>query len=299
MYAVTGASGKLGRLVVEGLLDAGIDSPQLVALVRTPAKVADLAERGVTVRAADYDQPASLITALAGVDSLLLVSASEPGKRVPQHQAVIDAAVAAGVTRVVYTSVLRADTTQLSLAAEHKATEEALNASGLHVTVLRNGWYTENYTEQLATYLAAGAIVGATANGRVAAATRADYAAAAVAVLTGNGPNDSTPSGSSPSGSGAGGAIYELGGTAFTMADLADAITRTTGTSVIVKDVSVAQYENILAGFGLDPGTAAFVAGLDEATARGDLDTDSTDLATLIGRPPTPMFDVVAAAAAR
>ena len=282
MYAVTGASGKFGRLAVEALLDAGTDPSQIVAAVRTPAKVADLADRGVIVRAADYDDPASLVTAFHGVDFLLFVSASEPGKRIPQHQAVIDAAVAAGVTRVAYTSILRADTTQMALAAEHKATEEALAASGLDVTLLRNSWYTENYTEQLPTYLAAAAITGATANGRVAAATRADYAAAAVAVLTGAGHS---------------GAIYELGGTAFTMTDLAEAITEVTGTTVVAKDVSVAEYTDILVGFGLDQGTAAFVAGLDEATARGDLDTDSTDLASLIGRPSTPLIDVVRTAA--
>ena len=282
MYAVTGASGKLGHLAVEALLDAGTEPSEIVALVRTPAKIADLADRGVVVRGADYDDPATLVAGLAGVDSLLFVSASEPGKRIPQHQAVIDAAVAAGVTRVAYTSILRADTTPISLAAEHKATEEALTASGLDVTFLRNSWYTENYTEQLQTYLAAGAITGATANGRVAAATRADYADAAVAVLTGSGHS---------------GAVYELGGTAFTMADLADAITEVTGTSVVVKDVSVAEYTDILVGFGLDEGTAAFVAGLDEATARGDLDTDSTDLVKLIGRPSTPLIDVVRSAA--
>ena len=277
MYAVTGASGKLGHLAVEALLDAGVEPSQVVALARTPAKIDDLAARGVVVRAADYDDPDSLVTALAGVDSLLFVSASEAGKRIPQHQAVIDAAVAAGVTRVAYTSILRADTTAISLAAEHKATEDALTASGLDVTLLRNGWYTENYTAQLATYLAAGAITGATANGRVAAASRADYAAAAAAVLTGTDHRG----------------VYELGGTAFTMTDLADAITQVTGTTVVVKDVSTAQYAEILVGFGLDQDTAAFVAGLDEATARGDLDTDSTDLATLIGRPSTPLIDVV------
>lgn len=284
MYAVTGASGKFGRLAVAALLDAGTEPSEIVAVVRTPSKIADLAERGVLVRAADYDDPASLVTAFDGVDSLLFVSASEPGKRVPQHQAVVDAAVAAGVTRVAYTSILRADTTPISLAAEHKATEEALVASGLAVTFLRNSWYTENYTEQLQTYLASGAITGATANGRVAAATRADYAAAAVAVLTGTGH---------------GGAVYELGGTPFTMSDLADAITEVTGTRVVVKDVSVAEYTGILVGFGLDPGTAVFVAGLDEATARGDLDTDSTDLVTLIGRPSTPLIEAVRSAASR
>ena len=282
MYAITGASGKFGRLAVEGLLDAGTDPSQIVALVRTPAKVADLADRGVIVRAADYDEPASLVTALDGVDTLLFVSASEAGKRIPQHQAVVDAAVAAEVGRVVYTSLLRADTSAMALAAEHKATEQALAASGLDVTLLRNSWYIENYTDQLATYLDTGVILGAIANGRVAAATRADYAAAAVAVLTGTGH---------------GGAIYELGGSAFTMTELADTITEVTGRPVVVKDVSVAEYTDLLVGFGLEPGTAAFVAGLDGAAAHGALDTDSTDLATLLGRPTTSLIDAVRAAA--
>lgn len=281
MYAVTGASGQLGRLVVLGLIDAGVAPAEIVAVVRTPARAADLAEHGVIVRVGDYDEPATLPAALAGVDTLLLISGSEPGRRVPQHRAVVDAAVAAGVTRIAYTSALRADTTELVLAPDHKGTEEVITASGLTYTILRNGWYTENYTRQLAQYLAQGAIVGATANGRVAAAARADYAAAAVAVLTGTGHENT---------------VYELGGPAFTMSDLAAAITEVTGTTVVVKDVSVAQYVEILEGEGLDPGTAAFVAALDEATARGDLDTDPADLARLVGRPLTPLIDVVRAA---
>lgn len=282
MYAVTGASGQLGRLTVLGLIDAGVPPGEIVAIVRTPAKAADLAERGVIVRSGDYDQVSTLPAALAGVDTLLLVSASVPGHRVAQHRAVIDAAVQAGLTRLVYTSVLRADTTELILAPEHKATEEVITASGLTYTILRHGWYTENYTAQLAQYLTRGEIVGATANGRVAAAARADYAAAAVAVLTGTGHDN---------------AIYELGGPPFTMTDLATAITEVTGTKIVVRDVTVAEYLEILRSAGLDEGTAAFVAALDEATARGDLDTDSHDLARLVGRSLTSLIDVVRTAA--
>jgi NAD(P)H dehydrogenase (quinone) len=281
MYAVSGASGHFGRLAVLGLLDAGTDPGEIVAVARSVDKVADLADRGVTVRAGDYDQPDSLPPALDGVDTLLLVSGSEPGRRIPQHAAVIDAAVGGGVTRVAYTSILRADTNPIVLAPEHKATEELLVASGLSYTFLRNGWYLENYTRQLAQYLAQGAIVGATHNGRIAGAARADYAAAAVTVLTGGGHDN---------------AIYELGGPAFTMADLAAVITAVSGTEVVVKDVPVQQYIEILKSVGLDEATATFVAALDEATARGDIDTDSADLARLVGRPLTPLEDVVRAA---
>jgi NAD(P)H dehydrogenase (quinone) len=281
MYAVTGASGHFGRLAVLGLLDAGVAPAELVAIARSVDKVTDLAARGVTVRTADYDDAASLPAAFAGVDSLLFVSGSEAGRRVPQHAAVIDAAVAAGVTRVAYTSILRADTNPIALAPEHKATEEMLVASGLTYAFLRNGWYLENYTRQLDQYLAQGAIVGATHHGRIAGAARADYAAAAVTVLTGSGHDNAT---------------YELGGPAFTITDLAAAITAVTGTTVIAKDVSVEQYIEILKSVGMDEATASFVAALDEATARGDIDTDSTDLARLVGRPLTSVEDVVRAA---
>jgi NAD(P)H dehydrogenase (quinone) len=283
MYAVTGATGHFGRLAVLGLLDAGVAPDEIVAIARTPQKATELADRGVIVRAGDYDQPDTLPAALAGVDALLLVSGSEPGRRVPQHHAVIDAAVAAGVTRVAYTSILRADTSTIVLAPDHKATEELLVSSGLAYTFLRNGWYFENYTRQLDQYLAHGAVVGATHNGRVAGAARADYAAAAVTVLTGSGHDN---------------ASYELGGPAFTMADLAATITEVSGTEVVVTDVPAEQYVEILISVGLDEATAQFVAALDEATARGDIDTDSTDLARLVGRPLTTLREAVRAAIA-
>jgi NAD(P)H dehydrogenase (quinone) len=280
-YAVTGATGKLGALAIEALLEQGVRAADLVAIVRTPARAANLTARGVTVREGDYSRPATLPAAVAGVEVLLLVSGSEAGRRVAQHAAVIDAAKAAGVGRIVYTSLLRADTSQIVLAPEHKATEELLRSSGVRNTILRNGWYTENYTAQIGDYLARGAIVGATGDGRIAAAARADYAAAAVAAMTGAGHE---------------GAIYELAGTAFTLKELAAEITAASGTEVVHRDVSVPELTAILTGAGLDDGTAAFVAALDEAAARGDLDAASTDLTRLIGRAPTPLADVVRAA---
>ncbi|WP_199444119.1 SDR family oxidoreductase [Umezawaea beigongshangensis] len=281
--AVTGASGHLGRLVVEELLARGVAAADVVAIVRTPDKVADLAERGVRVRTADYSSPETLSAAVRGADVLLLVSGNEVGQRVPQHTAVVEAAKAEGVGRVVYTSVLRATETDLALAPEHAATEEVLRASGVPFTLLRNGWYTENYTDRLEQYLATGEIVGAAGTGRIAAATRQDYAEAAVAVLTGEGHEN---------------AVYELGGTPFTLADLARVITEVTGTEVVHRDLTAEDLTQELVAAGLDEDTAGFVVSLDVSTAGGALDTDSDDLATLIGRPPTSLVDAVRAARA-
>src|SRR6478672_9706398 len=182
---VTGASGHLGRLVVEALLEHGTPAAQIVAIARTPESISDLADRGVQVRRADYTDPASLDAAFAGGDRLLLVSGSEVGQRIAQHANVIDAAKRSGVSFVAYTSITRADTSDLVLAAEHRATEELLAASGLPHALLRNSWYLENYTGQLSTFLEHGVVLGAAGEGRVSAATRADYADAAAIVLAG------------------------------------------------------------------------------------------------------------------
>ncbi len=279
---ITGATGALGSLVLDDLLARGVPATTLVALVRDATKATGRDATGIDVRVADYDDAASWPSALGGVHTLLLISATEPGRRVAQHAAVIQGAKAAGVLRIVYTSLLRADTSQLALAPEHKATEELLAASGLAVTVLRNGWYLENYTGQIGQYLTTGTIVDATGGATISAAMRADYAAAAGAVLTEAGHEGKT---------------YELGGTGFTLADLAAIITDVTGTTVVEHGVSLAELTAILQNdAGLPAPTAAFVASLDEGTARGDLATDSTDLADLLGRPSTPVADAVRAA---
>jgi NAD(P)H dehydrogenase (quinone) len=279
-YAVTGATGPFGHHVVESLLDRGIAPRDIVAIVRTPAKAVDLAARGVDVRLGDYSRPETLPSALARVDTLLLVSGSEVGRRIAQHGAVVDAAKAAGVGRILYTSILRADTSEIGLAAEHKATEELIRASGLPYTFLRNGWYVENYTGRLAEYLSRGVIADATGDGRVAAATRADFAeAAAAAVLDDSAVN----------------VVYELGGTPFTMTELAAEITAVAGTEVVHQELTPAELVAALEGAGLDEGTAQFVAGLDAAAVRGDLDTDSDDLSKLLGRPVTSLQDAVRA----
>lgn len=283
-YGVTGASGHLGRRVVENLLARGVPAGEIVAVVRTQEKVADLAGRGIDVRQGDYSRPETLPAALAGVRRLLLVSGSEPGKRVPQHAAVIEAAKAAGVERLLYTSILRADTSTNPLAGEHKATEEIITAAGLPYTLLRNSWYTENYTRQLAQYLETGQILGAADTGKVSGAPRADYAEAATVALIGDG----TDSG--------GDTVYELGGTAFTFEELAAAVTEVTGTKVVYRDLPPARYAAALGEAGLDAATAEFVAAIDASIATGDLETGSDDLTRLIGRPTGSLSAAVAAA---
>ncbi|MDX6228333.1 MAG: hypothetical protein QOI76_1723 [Frankiales bacterium] len=283
VYAVTGASGPFGHHVVEGLLEAGVPASDIVAVVRTPGKVADLAARDVQVREADYDRADSLPPAFAGVDVLMFVSGSQAGSRVPQHKRVVEAALQAGVGRVVYTSILRADTTRIVLAAEHKATEEMLIGSGIPYTFLRNSWYLDNYTGQLPDYLERGEIVGAAGDGRVSAAPRGDYAAAAVTTLTTPGHEN---------------AVYELGGPGFTMAELARTITDVTGVEVVYRNLTVPEFVAHLEEVGLPGATATFVAALDEALARGDLETSDAGLVRLIGRPVTSLADAVRAATA-
>ncbi|AOS63630.1 SDR family oxidoreductase [Actinoalloteichus hymeniacidonis] len=280
-YAVTGATGPFGRLAIGALRAHGVQPGDLVAIARTPAKAADLAEAGIEVREGDYSRPETLPAALAGVDRLLLVSGSEVGQRIAQHKAVIDAAQAEGVSHLAYTSILSADTTSLALAPEHRETEAMIRASGLAHTILRNSWYIENYTASLSQYLAAGEILGAGGAGRIAGATRADYAAAAAASLTDPGPDN---------------AVYELGGTPFTLAELAATITEVTGTQVVYRDVSVDELAATLRSAGLDADTAGFVASLDGSIAEGALDTDSDDLRRLTGKAGTPVADAVRAA---
>lgn len=282
MIAVTGATGHLGRLVVQDLLDRGIAPSELVAAVRSPEKASDLAERGVEVREADYTKPDTLASAFAGVDRLLLVSSSEVGQRVAHHRNVVDAAQETGVGFLAYTSILRADTSPMQLAAEHKATEALIREAGLPFAFLRNSWYIENYTEQLDRALERGALIGSADEGRISGATRADYAAAAAAVLTGEGHE---------------GAVYELGGDdAFTMDELAEEITRQSGTEVVYRDLPAEAYAQTLVDAGLPEPYAAVLADSDRGIAEGHLYTERDDLRRLIGRPTTPLSDAIAEA---
>jgi NAD(P)H dehydrogenase (quinone) len=273
MIVITGATGQLGRLVIQSLLQRQVPASQIIAAVRNPAKAADLAAQGIVVRQADYTQPATLRAAFQGAEKVLLISSSEVGQRLVQHRHVIEAAQATGVGLLAYTSLLRADTSPLGLAAEHVATEALLHQSDVPHVILRNGWYTENYLASVAPALQHGAYIGAAGEGRIASAARADYAAAAAAVLTQ--PDQA-------------GKVYELAGDkAYTLAELAAAISRLSGKNVPYMNLSQADYEAALVSAGLPGPLAALLADSDQGAAQGALFDDQHQLSRLIGRPTT------------
>ncbi len=274
MIAVTGASGQLGRLVIQSLLKQ-VDASQIVAVVRNPDRAADLAAQGVQVRKGDYTQPESLVSAFAGVDKLLLISSSEVGQRLAQHQNVVDAAKQAGVRLLAYTSLLHADTSVLALAQEHRATEAYIRASGVPFVLLRNGWYTENYLASVGPALQHGAYIGAAGEGRIASAARADYAEAAAAVLTQ--PHQA-------------GKVYELAGDGtYSLAELAAELSRQSGKQVPYVNLSEADFKGALMGAGLPEGFAALLADSDTGASQGGLFDDSRQLSQLIGHATTPL----------
>jgi NAD(P)H dehydrogenase (quinone) len=280
MIAITGATGQLGRLVIDTLLQK-LPAAEIIAIARNPAKAQAIAARGVRVRQADYTQPATLDAALKGASKLLLISSSEIGQRIPQHRAVIEAAQRAGVKLVAYTSLLHADISPLRLAAEHKQTEALLRASGLPFVVLRNGWYTENHTAGMSAVLAHGAVLGSAGAGRFASAPRSDYAAAAAAVLT----SDNQA-----------GRVYELAGdTAYTLGELAAEIARQSGKAVVYKGMPEANYKAALISIGLPEDMSAMLADADIGASQGALFDDSRQLSQLIGRPTTPLATTVTA----
>ena len=281
MIVVTGASGKLGHHVIRQLLKR-VPAAQVVAAVRNIEKAPELTALGVHLREADYAKPATLATAFAGAEKVLLISSNEVGARVAQHQAVIDASIAAGVKLLAYTSLLRTDTSTLALAADHLATEEAIRRSGLSFVFLRNGWYLENHTEALGPALEHGAILGAAKEGRFSAATREDYATAAAAVLAGQGHENK---------------VYELAGDeSYTLAELAAEVSKAAGTTVVYQDLTQKEYEAALLGFGLPAPVAAILADSDAGAATGELESTARDLHTLIGRPTTTLAQAVSAA---
>lgn len=280
---VTGATGQLGRLIVEHLISRGVAPAEITAVGRNAERLSDLATAGVGTAVADYSDPASLAAAFAGADVLMLVSGSEVGQRVAQHSNAITAAVTAGVSRIVYTSAPKADTSALILAPEHKATEEALRESGVAFTILRNGWYTENYAGSVQQARETGVYLTSAGDGRVASASRTDYAEAAAVVLTTPGHEN---------------AVYELAGdVAWTGDDMAAALTEVVGRPVVFTAVSPEEHTAILTGAGLDGGTVGFVVALDGNTRDGLLAGGSSDLASLIGRPTTPLLDGLRAVA--
>lgn len=278
--AVTAATGQLGRLVVQQLLHS-VPAKDLLALVRTPAKAADL---GIAARHADYKLPDTLLPALQGVDTLLLISSDEVGHRVQQHRNVVDAARRAGVKRIVYTSLLHADTSPLSLAQEHLDTENAIKASGLTYTLLRNGWYAENHTKALPHALASGVLLGSAGAGKFSAAARADYAEAAAAALTGA--------------EHAGKTCELAADEPYTYAQLAAEAARQAGKPLVYQNVPEAEYAKALAGAGLPPVVAQALAQWDALCVNDTLFDGRRDLSRLIGRPTTPLAQVVAQALA-
>jgi len=280
-FLVTGAGGQLGALAVEALLDRGVAPGDIVATARDTDRLSAFAARGVTTRRLDYDDPASVRAALEGVDRVLLVSSSAVGQRVAQHRTVLEAAAELGVELVAYTSILRADTTSLALAAEHHATEQLLAELGVPHVLLRNGWYLENYTAQVPVHLEHG-VIGAAGSGRISAAARADYAeAAAVALLA----EDSA------------GKIHELGGDEpFTMADYAAILAEHSGQAIAYVDLPQADYAAALESAGVPAPFAEILADSDRGIAVGELHDDSGTLSALIGRPTTPLTDAVKAA---
>lgn len=278
MIAITGATGQLGQHVFANLLNTTAAN-QLVAVVRNPAKAEALSQKGVVVRQADYGDEAALTKALQGVDKLLIISSSEVGQRAPQHRNIINAAKAAGVKFIAYTSLLHADTSPLRLADEHIATEKMLADSGIPYALLRNGWYTENYLASVPPALEHGVFIGAAGEGKIASATRADYAAAAARVITEDGHA---------------GKVYELAGDhGWTLSELAAELTKQSGKNVVYQNLSQADFAAALKSVGLPAGLADMLADSDVGASKGGLFDDSHTLSKLIGRPSTPLAESV------
>ncbi|MCW0322537.1 SDR family oxidoreductase [Pantoea dispersa] len=284
MIAITGATGQLGRLVINALLKK-VPASEIIAVVRSPEKAQDLQALGVALRTADYNQPQTLQGAFAGVQKVLLISSSEVGQREAQHRAVIDAAKAAGVSFIAYTSLLHADTSPLGLGVEHRATEALLQASGIPYALLRNGWYSENYAASIAPALAHHAFIGAAGDGRIASAAREDYAAAAAEVIS----RDDQA-----------GKVYELAGDdSYTLAEFSAEIARQSGEQVEYVNLPPAEFSAALIGAGLPAPLAELLADSDAGAAQGALFDDSHTLSKLIGRPTTPFATVIKATLAK
>ena len=278
--AITGATGQLGQLVIQSLLK-NTATANIVALVRNKSKAADLKAKGIELRFFDYDTPATLASALSGIDKLLLISANEVGRRTPQHKAVIDAAQQAGVPYIAYTSLLNADHSTLGLAQEHRETESLIKASGLQYTFLRNNWYSENYLAGVTHTVEIGTLYGAAGEGKISSAARADYAEAAAKVLTTSGHENKT---------------YELAGsTSFTLADLASDIADVSGKEIIYQNLSAEDYTQALTQAGLPAGLVDIIVDADIQTEKGAMFSDSKDLEQLIGHPTTAIKEQVAA----
>jgi NAD(P)H dehydrogenase (quinone) len=280
-YVVTGASGQLGQLVVSALANR-VGAADVAALVRTPSRATGLFPNGVTVRQGDYEAPETLKTALEGAERVLLISSNAIGERARQHRHVIEAAKAAGVERLAYTSVLHADISALGLAEEHRQTEALILESGLAHSLLRNGWYTENYTASIQPALTHGAFIGSAGQGRISSAARADYAEAAAAALIADSGERT---------------VHELAGDqSYSLAEFAAELSRQSGREIPYVDLPEAEFRGALIGAGLPEGLAALLADSDAAAAKGALQEDGQALSKLIGRRTTPFAESIALA---
>ena len=279
--AITGATGQLGSIVIEKLL-LQTETNNIVALVRNPANATHLTAQNIEVREFDYDRPETLVPALSGIDKLLLISANEVGRRTPQHKAVIDAAKVAGVPYLAYTSLLRADTSPLGLAQEHRETEKLIQDSGLRYTFLRNNWYSENYLAGVAHTIEIGTLFGAAQDGRISSASRIDYAEAAAKVLTSTGHDNQT---------------YELAGSqSFSLSELATLIGQAASKTINYQNLSAEEYTQGLTQAGLPAGLVEVIVDADIQTIQGAMYSDSQDLEQLIGRKTTNIQDAIKAA---
>ncbi|GAA3625094.1 SDR family oxidoreductase [Kineosporia mesophila] len=278
---VTAATGLLGRLVLTELLKKGVPAADIVAGGRSVEKLSDFAGQGVRVQVIDYDKPETLTAAFTGADRVLFISGSEAGRRIPQHNNVVNAAKAAQVGLIAYTGIAGADSTTMKLASDHLATEAALKASGLPVVLLRHGWYLENYTDQIAGALERGVVAGAAGSGRVSAATRADFAAADVEALL----------------SSKGGEVFEMGGDeAFTMTEYAAELSKQSGQEVRYQNLPTDKYAEMLAGVGVPGPFAEILADCDRGIRDGELHVGTGDLSNLLGRPTTSLSEAIQAA---
>jgi NAD(P)H dehydrogenase (quinone) len=274
---VTGTSGRLGRHVVKALLARGARPASIVATARNVAAIAELTSFGVRTAELDYNRPDTIESALHDVDAVLLVSSSEMGNRVAQHRNVIEAAVKAGVSKLVYTSAPRATTSPLVVNPEHKGTEETIAELGVPAVILRNGWYTENYAQHLAYAAQTGILVASAGAGRVASASRIDYAEAAAVVLLEDGHV---------------GSVYELAGdVAWDFQELAAAMSEVLGRPVQYTPLTTEEHLAALQAAGLDPALAGFLTAVDANIRDGLLAVTDGTLSRLIGRPTTPLVD--------
>jgi len=275
-YAITGASGQLGRLTADELLER-VPASDVVLITRRPESLAEYAARGVEVRAGDFTDPATLPAALAGIDRLLLVSTDAAGTRLPGQVAAVQAAAQAGVRRIAYTSITRPEPANpAAVVADHAGTEQALRDSGTHWTMLRNAIYADMQVPVLQQAAATGQLVTNVGGGQYAYVTRADCAAAAAAALVSDDADDT---------------IFDITGPdSLSSNDLAALAGKLGSTDVAVVDVDDAAYvAGLVEHAGLPEPVAQLLASFHQAARLGYFEAVSDDFTKLTGRPATPL----------